>query len=635
MNMSVELKLVRESELEAWERCAQQYQYSYAFIRLGEAGEERAWINSFGELALERQAEHRALFVFFSDLEISIVTKILDQNVRAMSKDAAALEVIVGAWFRSAEDKLEHLVLGSEASTVEVESVPVQKSQMESDFFNTTTQSESVEYRALYETTLKQFSHALRAAATESETVEAAENVYACIQAMLNVAAQHGFLKLFLYLQDALGVASEALGENEQFDYNVIEKLRDFLTYTKALVSAALTEGGETHVSLDSQVLFSTQSTVSSAEEFRHSSVETQRSFEKRLARLAGYLRIDVQSFKDFGKDNALSERGDDAAERFEATFARLERHTNELQSLMSDFYSVNLNDLLSQSANGTVFSRATALLPFCCEIEGDRVCVPSIAVQPLQKCIDFLIQFLNRLPDSFKFAHLIEEPLRFSLRRSAVDFSISVAHSNGSEHWQMFARLLREHLKHESSDSRLVLIGQPSSGLLLKFPVDLSISQNLLVESAGECVALSVRTLVETGRVDLQRVQKIGSKRFVPFRDGVIPLHSLSQALSFNSSRKSNALRDFAEHEKFVSQSKWLDFVIAKVSNELIAFEVDEVFGQREMVVRDLNKIIPRFSGLLGVSVLDNERVSLVVDVAQLLTSDELRRGEYARKAS
>ncbi|MEY2987849.1 MAG: hypothetical protein RJB13_1370, partial [Pseudomonadota bacterium] len=51
--MSDEFKGLRDSEIEAWERCAQQYQFAYAFIRLRYGGQERDWINSFGELALE------------------------------------------------------------------------------------------------------------------------------------------------------------------------------------------------------------------------------------------------------------------------------------------------------------------------------------------------------------------------------------------------------------------------------------------------------------------------------------------------------------------------------------------------------------------------------------------------------
>jgi chemotaxis protein histidine kinase CheA len=252
-----------------------------------------------------------------------------------------------------------------------------------------------------------------------------------------------------------------------------------------------------------------------------------------------------------------------------------------------------------------------------------------------IHELFECLYQFLNRFPDSLDFVQFCEAPLNITLRQSTSDFTFSIDGSHDFEHWQIFVRIVREQMKDIRSQANFIVKDQSSFGLLLRFPFESVTSQNLLVESAGERLALSVRTLMETGRVDVQRVQKIGSKRFVPFRDGVIPLVSLGQILKFDQNKKTNTLVADIENQNSQLCPQWLEFVIAKNSNNLIAFEVDSVLGQREMVVREVSKIVPKFSGLLGVSVLEDERVSMVLDVTQLITSDELSRGDYARKVS
>lgn len=632
--MSDEFKSVREAEVEAWERCAQQYQFAYAFIRLRDAGQERDWINSFGELALERSTESRTLFVFFSDLELAIVTKILDRNVRTLNKDKAALEVLVGAWFQSTDDKLEQPESATEKANEAVAEICERSAESERRLFDSTF-ADKPDHKATYRQSLERFSQALRTAAKELESVDAAETVLNSIEALTDLAAQHGSVRLYRYLSDVSQMANKFRGEKQLFDLYAIESLRDCLTHVKALISVLLPTVGGRVSDFDTPLQTPSEASLPALDVSRFSSVDSQKGISNRLVKLGGYLKIDSRTLRDFEKEFEISARHPESVRKYALAAGRLERHADELQVLLKELSTVAVREILDSSLNKTFFTRADALLPLCCKFEGDGVCVPLETVAVIQDCFEFLYDFLNQLPDSFDLLPLCEGPITVSLRQSSVDVSILFDCSNNMEQWQLCVQMLAEHLQRKQMPKDLVTTTQLASGLLLKFPIESATSQNLLVESAGERVALSPRTLIETGRVEAQRVQKVGSKRFVPFRDEVIPLISLSHVLKFDRFKKNTTQNLSSESERPHLHKNWLEFVIAKISEDWIAFEVDAVLGQHEMVVRDLSKIVPKFDGLLGVSVLEDDKVSMVLDIGQLMATHELNRGEHARKAS
>lgn len=638
VNMSDEFMVVRAAEFEAWECCAQQYQFAYAFIRVHNAGKEREWINSFGDLVLERLTESKALFVFFSDLELSIVTKILDQNVRLLNRDKAALEVLVGAWFQSSDEYISHANQVIENKTSETMDAPAQGQATQDGLFEPANIDEAFAYEDFYRQGVERLSMTLMQAALDLESFELREKVLEHIRELLNCAAQQGYSRLYLYLQNMESTTQHFLEKYLSFDRYFLEALRDCVGHVRGLVGAIFSED-QTAVA-GSELMRRLRSFPSemSDEKFdfkTESHILLQQSLLERLLNTTGNLRVDALEFKRLEEDLLTQGAVSSTMRKLSTATGRFVRHVDTLQCSLEELTTVTFEQLLNDSAQSAVFRRASHLLPLCCEVEGRDVRIHHAAVNSLRLCLDFLHKFLDEFDESFNLMTLCNEPLMVSIRRSPLELAVSIGCAPESKHWHRLVQDLAYQFGQNSENVRVVNDAHTQVGVTLKFPVAAPTAQNLLVVSAGEHVALSARSLVETGRVERHRIQNVGSKRFVPFRDGVIPLVSLNKVIGFEPKKKSNAITQTHSSNIDPRKIEPLEYVIAKVSDECVAFEVDAVLGHQEMVVRKLNRLLPKLNGLLGACVLEDERISLAVDVAQLFASMEMTRGEYARKAS
>lgn len=632
--MSDEFMVVRAAELEAWERYAHQYQFAYAFVRVDNAGQEREWIHSFGDLVLERFTESKSLFVFFSDLEISFVTKILDQNVRLLNKDKAALEVIVAAWYQSIDEKVERSNQVTENKNAATLSAPAQERATQDGLFVPVCIEEACAYEELYRRGVDRLSMTLIQAGLDLESSEFREKTLEQIRELSNYAAQQGYRRLYLYLQNMESTTRLFLEEYLSFDGCFLEALRDCVGHVRGLVGAISKE--EEASAAGSELIRRLKRFHSGESDFKTESFTSmQQSIQDRLLTAAGNLRVDALEFKRMEEELLTQDALSTTARRLSKATGRFVRHVDTLQRTLDELTTVTFEQLLNNYSQCDVFRRSSHLLPLCCEIEGKDVRIHHAAVNPLRLCLDLLHEFLDDFDESFDLINLCTEPLMVSLRRSPLELSVSIGFAPGSKHWHRLVQHMSNQFEQNSENVQVVNDAHTQVGLTLIFPVTAPTAQNLMVVSAGEHVALSARSLVETGRVERHRIQNVGSKRFVPFRDGVIPLVSLNKVIGFEPKRKLSAITQTHSSTNDPERVEPLEYVIAKVSDECVAFEVDAVLGHQEIVVRKLNKLLPNLNGLLGACVLEDERISLAVDVAQLFASMEMTRGEYVRKAS
>ncbi len=139
--------------------------------------------------------------------------------------------------------------------------------------------------------------------------------------------------------------------------------------------------------------------------------------------------------------------------------------------------------------------------------------------------------------------------------------------------------------------------------------PVSSGVAQALLVECAGETVALpleQVSTLVAAGLADFQ----VDASGVTVLFDGVTyPAFALAQWLE---------VEDYSAKELLAKASNWI-VVLAVGSSGMIALLVDAVLESRELILQEVGRLTRRVQGVIGAALRADGRPLFLMSVTDL----------------
>lgn len=139
-----------------------------------------------------------------------------------------------------------------------------------------------------------------------------------------------------------------------------------------------------------------------------------------------------------------------------------------------------------------------------------------------------------------------------------------------------------------------------------LRLPLTLAIIKVLLVKSAGQLYAIPVEIIRENVYLNRDDIGSIRNNPVVNLRGDVIPLYTLSSLLGFG-------FPELPDGECSV--------VIVEAANKKAGFVVDDFVGQQEIMIKSLGSYLKGLKGIAGATVLGDGSVTLIVDVAGLLS--------------
>jgi two-component system chemotaxis sensor kinase CheA len=138
--------------------------------------------------------------------------------------------------------------------------------------------------------------------------------------------------------------------------------------------------------------------------------------------------------------------------------------------------------------------------------------------------------------------------------------------------------------------------------------PITLTIVQCLVVESSGQRLALPLHSVVNLLPADSPEHQA-GGRSLVMHGDSAVRLFSLAATLG----------------------SGPLDvgpIVVVRDGSTRMAFKVDRLVGQRDLVVKGLGRLLPRLDGVAGAGIEPDGAVIVVLDVAGLFARAQVTSG-------
>ena len=154
-------------------------------------------------------------------------------------------------------------------------------------------------------------------------------------------------------------------------------------------------------------------------------------------------------------------------------------------------------------------------------------------------------------------------------------------------------------------------LESEPGQGTLLslKLPLTLAILPSLLVDIAGDVFALPMESVIEIVRVGREQISTVHGRRTIWVRGRAISLVGLDDVLAWADGRRQPP------------PSGDLTVVIVGEARGDLGLAVDSVLGEQDVVIKSIAENFRSVPGITGASILGDGRVSLILDVAALIS--------------
>lgn len=143
-----------------------------------------------------------------------------------------------------------------------------------------------------------------------------------------------------------------------------------------------------------------------------------------------------------------------------------------------------------------------------------------------------------------------------------------------------------------------------------IKLPLTLAIISGMIVRVENEQYVIPLNSVIEVIRVHSENIYSINNKPVIKLRDRIIPLVSLKEVI-LNQKRQSK--------EKI-----WQHVIIVGLAERQIGIEVDELLGQKEIVIKPLGAYIGRVPGIAGSTIMGDGSVILILDINELINKTQ-----------
>lgn len=140
---------------------------------------------------------------------------------------------------------------------------------------------------------------------------------------------------------------------------------------------------------------------------------------------------------------------------------------------------------------------------------------------------------------------------------------------------------------------------------LEIKVPLTLAILPTLMVIVGKQTFALPLAAVNEIFHLDLSNTNSVDGQLTIIVREKAIPLFYLDQWL----------VRGFVEKTRDKGH-----VVIVQLGNQQVAFVVDSLIGQEEVVIKPLDRLLHGTPGMAGATITSDGGIALILDIGNIL---------------
>ncbi|KAF1685631.1 chemotaxis protein CheA [Pseudoxanthomonas broegbernensis] len=138
---------------------------------------------------------------------------------------------------------------------------------------------------------------------------------------------------------------------------------------------------------------------------------------------------------------------------------------------------------------------------------------------------------------------------------------------------------------------------------VVIRLPLTLAILDGMVVSTGGEILILPLTHVLEALQPQPEEIRTVaGEGRVLRVRGEYLPMLSLSGHYGYHGDSRESLV------------------VVVEGDGQKLALEVEELVGQQQVVVKNLEKNYRRVPGISGATILGDGRVALIVDVGGLV---------------
>ncbi len=139
-----------------------------------------------------------------------------------------------------------------------------------------------------------------------------------------------------------------------------------------------------------------------------------------------------------------------------------------------------------------------------------------------------------------------------------------------------------------------------------IKLPLTLAIIQGLLVKVIGETIVLPLSSVVEVVKIQKNEIYYVNNTECIKLRDRVLPLINIDSLLYHSDTTPKKSDKQFV--------------VVIGLAEKRYGIKVDDLVGQKEIVIKSLGKYLGNIEGIAGSTIMGDGTVVMIADIAEII---------------
>jgi two-component system chemotaxis sensor kinase CheA len=136
--------------------------------------------------------------------------------------------------------------------------------------------------------------------------------------------------------------------------------------------------------------------------------------------------------------------------------------------------------------------------------------------------------------------------------------------------------------------------------------PLTLAIIQGLLVKVAGETIILPLSSVIEVVKIKKEQIYTVNKTACIKLRDRVLPIINIDNLLYHTDTLQNKS------DDQFI--------VVVGLAEKKYGIKVDDLIGQKEIVIKSLGKYLGNIEGVAGSTIMGDGAVVMIADIGEII---------------
>jgi len=140
---------------------------------------------------------------------------------------------------------------------------------------------------------------------------------------------------------------------------------------------------------------------------------------------------------------------------------------------------------------------------------------------------------------------------------------------------------------------------------IVIKLPLTLAIIPGMIVKVNNASLVIPLNSVIEALRIQPDNIKTLNGREVIKIRDTIIPLIDVNE-LFFTQKNNNSKI--------------WQYVVVVGIAEKRFGIKVDELIGQKEIVIKSLGNYLGTIEGIAGSTIMGDGTVVVILDIGELI---------------